>query len=126
MDFLVQTSFKAIAQELRNEDSYQYLRAYTNGTQEFIEALVFCEFIKNNTLKDWNKINKLFQYKDEEGIGYSLLFPQYEFILGLGDFTGELMRRCINALGVGNTEDCFKLCSVVREINTGFLGLWNT
>ncbi|KAJ8973550.1 hypothetical protein NQ317_018395 [Molorchus minor] len=24
---------------------------------------------------------------------YNLLFPQYDFILGMADFTGELMRR---------------------------------
>ncbi|XP_018569118.1 translin-associated protein X [Anoplophora glabripennis] len=120
---LVDTSFKAIAKELQNQDAYQYHRAYTGGLQEFIEALTFCQFIKNASINPWDNIDQLFRYEDEECGKYSLLFPQYDFILGIADFTGELMRRCINTLGVGNVDECFKLCDFVRYINTGFLGL---
>lgn len=119
---LVDTSFKAIAKELQNHDAYQYHRAYTGGLQEFIEALTFSQFLKNASINAWADIDTLFRYKDEECGEYSLLFPQYDFILGIADFTGELMRRCINTLGVGNVEECFKLCDFVRYVNTGFLG----
>ncbi|KAG5894608.1 hypothetical protein JTB14_026139 [Gonioctena quinquepunctata] len=102
---LIDTNFKAIATELRNKDSYQYHRAYTCGLQEL-----------------WKHLHFLFQY-ETDGEKYSLLFPQYDFILGIADFTGELMRRCINTLGIGNVGDCFKLCNFVKHINTGCLGL---
>nr|CAI5828973.1 unnamed protein product [Callosobruchus analis] len=120
---VINTNLRTVAEELREEDSYQFLRAYTNGLQEFIEALTFYQFIKNDNIDNWDTINMLFKYQDEAGQEFTLLFPQYEFILGIADFTGELMRRCINTLGVGNIEDCFKLCNFVRHINTGVLGL---
>ena len=34
----------------------------------------------------------------------SVNIPQSEFILGIADLTGELMRNAINALGDGNME----------------------
>ncbi|KAJ8925258.1 hypothetical protein NQ315_009086 [Exocentrus adspersus] len=120
---LVESNFKTIAKELHNQDAYQYHRAYTAGLQEFIEALTFCQFLKNTSIESWANIDKLLKYRDDELGEYNLLFPQYDFILGIADFTGELMRRCINTLGVGNVEECFKLCDFVRHINTGFLGL---
>ncbi|CAH1981163.1 unnamed protein product [Acanthoscelides obtectus] len=120
---VIDINLRAVAEELRDEDSYQFLRAYTNGLQEFIEALTFYQFIKNDSIDNWEKINNLLKYQDEYGSEFTLVFPQYEYILGIADFTGELMRRCINTLGVGNIEDCFKLCNFVRHINTGVLGL---
>ncbi|CAH1163932.1 unnamed protein product [Phaedon cochleariae] len=120
---LVDTNFSTIANELKNEDSYQYHRAYTAGLQEFIEAYAFCQYIKKEDISNWNVMNQLFQFTNDENEKCSLLFPQYDLVLGLADFTGELMRRSINTLGVGNVKECFKLCNFVRHINTGFLGL---
>ena len=34
----------------------------------------------------------------------SVTIPPSEFILGIADLTGELMRNAINALGAGNME----------------------
>lgn len=119
---VIDTNLKAIAFELKDQDSYQYHKAYTCGLQEFIEASTFCSYVKEEYVKDWNTMNSLLQYKTEEGEEFALVFPQVDYILGLGDFTGELMRRCLNTLGVGNVGECFKLCNFVRHINTGFLG----
>lgn len=120
---LCSSNFKTIATELRGHDGYLYHRAFTSGMQEFIEALCFYQFIKNDNIDTWMNINQYFQYEDEEQKQFDLLFSQYDFILGIADFTGELMRKCINTLGVGNVADCFKTCNFVRNINTGFLGL---
>lgn len=123
---LVQTSFKAISNELEFQDPYLYLRAYTAGLQEFIEASLFYLYLRNNTITTWSDINKGFAYQaDGTDKLVTLLFPEVEFILGIGDFTGELMRKCINSLGAGNTEDCFKICNFVKDIYTGFLGEGN-
>lgn len=118
---LIDTNFKAIATELQDHDHYLYHRAYTNGMQEFVEAVVFCQFLKTDGIGTWDNINDTFQY-NEDDTKFDLLFSQYDFILGIADFTGELMRRCINSLGIGNIDDCFKLCNFVKHVNTGFLG----
>ncbi|ERL90956.1 hypothetical protein D910_08298 [Dendroctonus ponderosae] len=120
---LCSTNFKAIALELRRHDGYLYHRAFTAGMQEFIEALCFYQYIKQDSIGNWVDINRSFQFEDEDQQKIQLLFTQYDFILGIADFTGELMRKCINTLGSGNVSDCFKLCNFVRAINTGFLGL---
>lgn len=125
------TNFKAVAFELEGHDPYLYHRAYTGGIQEFIEALCFYEFLKSDSINSWDIINTIFSYQrdnaDESGENtnsdkVSLLFQQYDYIFGIADFTGELMRKCINTLGSGNVNECFKLCNYVKMINTGFLG----
>ncbi|XP_060533602.1 translin-associated protein X [Cylas formicarius] len=117
---LYKTNFRDIALELKGQDHYLYHKAFTAGMQEFIEAFCFYHYIKNKSMPIWLHINNYFQYKEDE---VSLLFTQYDFILGIADFTGELMRKCINVLSVGNVNECFKLCNFVRSIYTGFLGL---
>ncbi len=39
-----------IAQELQGEDPYKYLRAFSPGAQEFIEAILFHHYIKTKKL----------------------------------------------------------------------------
>lgn len=117
------TNFKAIALELRQQDGYLYHRAFTAGMQEFIEALCFYQYIKQGSLDNWVDVNQHFQFPEDQG-KFQLLFTQYDFILGIADFTGEMMRKCINTLGSGNVSDCFKLCNFVRAVNTGFLGMF--
>jgi hypothetical protein len=46
-----------------------------------------------------------------------------DYILGVADLTGELMRKCINNLGSGNVEGCYHTCTFVREIYGGFLSV---
>lgn len=120
---VVAKNFRAIALALKGFDAYQYQRAYTGGLQEFIEALVFYQFLAFDKIDKWETISKLFQY-EEEGTRFCLLFPQTDFLLGIADFTGELMRRCINNLGIGNINECFKICNLVKHIQTGFLGFY--
>lgn len=43
-----------------------------------------------------------------------------DFILGLADLTGELMRLCINAVGCGNRELPLTLLPFFRALYTGF------
>ncbi|KAJ3661120.1 hypothetical protein Zmor_005535 [Zophobas morio] len=121
---IFEKNFRAVALLLKGFDSYQYQKAYTSGLQEFIEALVFYQYLTSGSFEKWDNINKSFQYMDN-GDSISLLFPQIDYILGIADFTGELMRRCINDLGVGNTNDCFKTCNMVKHIYSGFLGIIN-
>ena len=50
----------------------------------------------------------------------SVTVPQSEFILGLADLTGELMRNAINALGAGDMEVVFKLLEILQSMAEGF------
>lgn len=51
------------------------------------------------------------------------LLPPPEYILGIADLTGELMRKCINNLATGDIASCHQTCHVVREMYKGFLSV---
>ncbi|XP_043461791.1 translin-associated protein X [Leptopilina heterotoma] len=158
--------FKNIAKELDGHDSFQYIKAYRPGMQEFIEAMTFQQYLKNKKLTNWNHIGAALNYKIEkqetkstetisnqeknsslekiqenlshqqeelttaikesnpEMIKYiqTTLIPQ-DYILGIADLTGELMRKCINNLSTGNIAGCFETCNFVRNMYQGFLGI---
>lgn len=88
---LVTTSFKQIAFELENQDPYQYLRAYTSGMQEFIEALTFHQYLTNNTIQDWPYVVQQLTYdiptesETNEGSDSKIVkahLPAIEYVLG--------------------------------------------
>ncbi|XP_022914674.2 translin-associated protein X [Onthophagus taurus] len=120
------SKFKAIALELEGHEHYLYLRAYAAGLEEYLEALYFYEYQTTNKLPFIEDITSRFHFSIEsenERKELTLLTPIVEMLLGIGDFTGEMMRKCINNLGSGNLENCFNLCSFVRQIYVGFMGL---
>ncbi|XP_017472586.1 PREDICTED: translin-associated protein X isoform X1 [Rhagoletis zephyria] len=55
--------------------------------------------------------------------GVNFVVDPTEFILGIADLTGELMRRCINSLGSGETNVCLESCKVLQQFFTGYISL---
>ena len=51
--------------------------------------------------------------------------PPVEYVLGIADLTGELMRLAIGSVGAGDLELPFKLCSFMRSIHDAFVTLGN-
>lgn len=144
------SNFATIAKELHGQDPYQFLRAYTAGLQEFIEAYTFCEYVGSSNISHWNTIQDMLKYKvqpeqpkkpnekaegeassDEEPdskpepIDMICLMPPMEFVLGVGDLTGEVMRKCINSLGSGDVDSCFDHCRFLQELYKGFMSVSN-
>lgn len=140
-----------VAKELRNEDPFQYLKAYTNGLQEYIEAVSFYNYICFKKIITWDEVQKdlTFTQKSESQTSddkneeeksvknadedqepnvvvvineeIKVLVPKTDYILGIADLTGELMRQAINSVGVGDTDKCFELSEFLHEIHNGFL-----
>lgn len=122
---LCATNFKVIADELRSCDIFQYLKAISAGIQEFIEAYSFLEYLQGKEISDWDAIEPRFKYKteDDEQQEYSLKLVPSEFILGLADLTGEIMRNCINCLNCGEIESCFDSCKFLQNLYSRYLTL---
>lgn len=141
---LCRTNFATIAKELHGQDPYQFLRAYTGGLQEFIEAYTFWEYIGKQEISHWTAIQDQLKYtvpinegkKDETAaqessdeeqsdadIDISCPLPPLEFILGVGDLTGEVMRKCINSLGSGDVDSCFEHRRFLQELYKGFISV---
>ncbi|XP_076667416.1 translin associated factor X [Andrena cerasifolii] len=127
---LVDSYFKSIAAELENQDAYQYLKAYRGSLEEYIEAETFYQYLQDENLGSWMQLEKTLTYKLEEEDAavktlHTLVTP-YEYILGIADLTGELMRKCINNLATGDIASCYHTCNFVRYMYKGFLGCSNT
>lgn len=148
---LCRTQFATLAWELHKQDPYQFLRAYTAGLQEFIEAYTFCEYVSSQNISHWTAIQNQLKYKmppteekkaseeadeaedaaetaeqqPEDEIDISCPIPPMEFVLGVGDLTGEVMRKCINSLGSGDVDSCFEHCRFLQELYKGFISISN-
>lgn len=112
------TIFKEIAIELKGQDSYQYLRSFSAGLQEYIEAVTFLFYLRDGKLPHWDEIQQNIVYDEEK-----VHLDPVEYFLGVGDLTGELMRCCIQSLGTGSTKSCYEACSFVRDIYIGFISV---
>ncbi|KAM5165582.1 translin-associated protein X [Mantella aurantiaca] len=134
----VREKIKQVAQELVGEDIYQYHRAITSGLQEYVEAVTFQHFITNRTLLNLEDINRQLIFENNVINGdsnnedqtrpniLSLQITHVDYLLGIADLTGELMRLCISSVGNGDIDTPFQLTQFLREIFDGFAYIGNT
>ncbi|XP_060098878.1 translin-associated protein X isoform X4 [Heteronotia binoei] len=138
---IVRQKIKQVAQELMGEDMYQFHRAISPGLQEYVEAVSFQYFIKTRTLVSIEEINKqlIFVAEDKKEETkpasdclsthshiWSLKVTPVDYLLGVADLTGELMRMCINSVGNGDIDTPFELSQFLRQIYDGFSYIGNT
>ncbi|XP_047503544.1 translin-associated protein X [Pieris napi] len=120
---LIQGPIKSIGLELENRPAYLHSRAVTAGFQEFIEARTFCSFLERKLLISWSEVQKELAYAmDVKSV--TTMLTQSDYMLGLADLTGELMRKAINSISSGDSNDCFESCQAVKDLYTGYLGLF--
>lgn len=143
--------FKKIATELINEDCYQFIRAYSPGLQEFIEAYSFWYFLKHDSLIRVEQIRKELVFENalentnteevqqpkvdhhpakdkpvpNSTANKKVFIPPAEYILGISDLTGELMRLAINSVGQGNFKSPLKICKMLQKIHSEFIMFGN-
>ncbi|XP_034408568.1 translin-associated protein X isoform X2 [Cyclopterus lumpus] len=125
-----------IAEELRGEDIFQFHRAFTPGIQEYVEAVSFLHYIRNRSLISLEEINaRLVFMTGEKDLaeapqtgGQVLTFQvtPSDYLLGVADLTGELMRMCISSVGNGDIDTPFQLSQFLRQIHDGFSYIGNT
>ncbi|XP_043194857.1 translin-associated protein X-like [Amphibalanus amphitrite] len=148
-------TLRQIAEELAGHDPYLYLRAISPGLQEYIEALSFYHYLLNDRVISCAEVQQRLTYpggsaepasgaepsttageppppaetgpgEGEVGDPLRLPLPYHEYVLGLADLTGELMRRCISSVSSGQLEECWRLCALLRTIHEGFVNIGNT
>ncbi|XP_072293489.1 translin-associated protein X [Eucyclogobius newberryi] len=136
---LVRQKIGLIADELRGEDIYQFHRAITPGVQEYVEAVSFQHFIRHRSLISLEEINARLVFARTEKADpaapaeappgtYVLTFQvtPSDYLLGVADLTGELMRLCISSVGNGDIDTPFQLSQFLRQIHDGFSYIGNT
>ncbi|CAL4225059.1 unnamed protein product, partial [Meganyctiphanes norvegica] len=123
-----QTLLKHIAMELRDEETYQFVNAYSNGMQEYIEAVTLYNFISTEVLISHTDIQQKLVFGSDDKqqsdvVPLSVLVQPREYILGVADLSGELMRYCIKSVSTGDFEMCYKIGIVLKRMHEGFLSL---
>lgn len=119
----VKEFLKTIASELEGEDPFLFSRAYSPGVQEYIEALSFSHYLRHKTLISFEQVKASFEFSSDGGNDLDL--NPFDYILGVADLTGELMRLCINSAAKGDKNTPFEVCSFLREIHDAFTSFGN-
>ncbi|KAL4955072.1 Translin family-domain-containing protein [Aspergillus filifer] len=86
--------FQSAVPEVQSINSFRYQRQLSPGIQEFIEALSFKHYLENQKIITKDEVaNQL-----PEGI----LVTEDDYIGGLFDLTGEIMRFAVTSLSAGS------------------------
>ncbi|XP_053535552.1 translin-associated protein X isoform X2 [Ictalurus punctatus] len=110
-----------------------------SGIQEYVEAVSFHHFIRHRTLISLEEINACLVFMRDEKMetkvcsrgmwpGACVLTFQVtptDYLLGVADLTGELMRMCISSVGNGDVDTPFELSNFLRQIHDGFSYIGN-
>ncbi|XP_053692191.1 translin-associated protein X [Sabethes cyaneus] len=79
--------------------------------------------IENPDSETFNNDNDSQQSINQNQI--SCLLQPLDFVLGIGDLSGEVMRKCINSLGSGDVDSCFDHRRFLQELYKGFISVSN-
>ncbi|KAL6983293.1 hypothetical protein U1Q18_016681 [Sarracenia purpurea var. burkii] len=104
-----------LVKELAGNDFWKLRRAYSPGVQEYVEAATLCKFCKTGTLLNLDEINAALLPLSDPSVD-PLQINVLDYLLGLADLTGELMRLAIGRISDGELEFAEKICRFVREI----------
>ncbi|KAG5532681.1 hypothetical protein RHGRI_027091 [Rhododendron griersonianum] len=105
-----------LIKELEGTDFWKLRRAYSPGVvQEYVEAATLCKFCKTGTLLNLDEINSALSPLSDPSVD-PLRINVLDYLLGLADLTGELMRLAIGRISDGELEFAEKICRFVREI----------
>ncbi|KAI1797631.1 Translin [Ganoderma leucocontextum] len=117
----IQSLFAAIGPELTADRFARYQRNVSPGLQEYIEALSFTHYLEHKSLISYEEVQS--SLCDANGIAYFSL-PLEDYLLGLSDLTGELMRFAIAAISRrGGRQKANEVCSFVRNCKADFEGM---
>ncbi|KAK9347140.1 Translin [Lipomyces starkeyi] len=118
----IKNAFGAVKDDLQGAGAWRYQRQISGAIQEYIEALLFREYLTERWILSHEEVQKL--------IGHEFLVTYSDYILGLLDTTGELMRFAITNLydvtasGVVQVSAIAKqICQLLRTLRIGFSGL---
>ncbi|PSR73170.1 hypothetical protein PHLCEN_2v10982 [Hermanssonia centrifuga] len=117
----VHAIFASIRDEVRGDRFWRYQRNVSPGLQEYIEALSFAHYLETGKLVSYDEVQK--SLSDEEGVPFFPL-PLEDYLLGLSDLTGELMRYAISSISRrGGRTKASEVCTFVRGCKGDFEAL---
>ncbi|KAI0050701.1 Translin [Auriscalpium vulgare] len=116
----VQALFANIREEVRGDRFWRYQHNISPGLQEYIEALSFAHYLEHGTLITYDEVHA--SLTDESGSPYFPL-PVSDYLLGVSDLTGELMRFAISSISKrGGRTKASEVSNFVRGCKADFEG----
>lgn len=104
-----------LVKELKGTDFWKLRRAYSPGIQEYVEAATFCNFCRTGSLLSLEEMNVELSPLSDPSVE-PLKINVLDYLLGLADLTGELMRLAIGRVSDGEVEFAQKICRFVQDI----------
>ncbi|KAL9270831.1 Translin-associated protein X-like protein [Drosera capensis] len=105
-----------LVKELQGTDFWKLRRAYSPGVQEYVEAATFCKFCRTGSLLNLDELNATLLPLSDPSVE-PMQINILDYLLGLADLTGELMRLAIGRISDGELEFAKRICSFVRDIH---------
>lgn len=106
-------------------DQYMHNRAITFGIQEHIEASTFYKFIRSGELLTFEEMQSLLTFEEdgeeEAKKKIRVEVTPSDYLMGLSDVGGELMRYAINQSSAGNWEVPLQVVRFMRPLYRGYL-----
>ncbi|WVF65462.1 hypothetical protein IAT40_000190 [Kwoniella sp. CBS 6097] len=99
------------------EGFWKWNRQVSPGLEEYIEGLSFLWYLEHQSLIPLGEVQRTLS--DEAGEPLVVVTPE-DYILGMSDLTGELMRYATNALSTGDHEIPLAVCDFVRTVKSHF------
>ncbi|KAK4547094.1 hypothetical protein LTR36_001315 [Oleoguttula mirabilis] len=97
----IATQLASVSADLQGLNAYRYSRQISGGCQEWMEAVSFQHYIETATLLSYADARTQIKALDREGPGVELSAEDY--VLGIYDMTGELMRFAITGMAMGGS-----------------------
>jgi Translin family len=128
----IKERYQAIAPDLQGINAYRYARNITGGNQEFMEAVIFERYLEKQSLLPFAEAKTVVAQLGTEGSAIPL--TESDYVLGVFDMTGELMRFAITVMATtgvlasgeptsGEKTDRRNVLSDLREISSLLEGL---
>ncbi|KAI0978473.1 hypothetical protein GJ496_009431 [Pomphorhynchus laevis] len=126
---MLRNDFKTIAMQIDDArdlvDPLYFYKAYTAGIEEMIEAMSFYWFLRERRLLSPREVKEYLRFSRENADQstesdktqlFVLYFTIDDYIAGLADFTGELMRYATNCASKGEYADSTLVLEIIRPL----------
>lgn len=107
---------KRIAGDVDDSNYYRFHRAFTNGMQEYIEARTFFYYVTDHLLMTPEQIQQEIMQHCESMQKSNLAVDSTDYVLGVADLTGELMRKGV-ADSTSSPQIAQFLCHIEISLN---------
>jgi len=92
----IEDRYKNIAADVQGLNAYRYSHNITGGNQEFMEALSFQHYLETQSLISYDEVKS--RIAAMSGDAGPIPFTPEDYILGVCDMTGELMRFSVTSM----------------------------